>query len=413
MRLAYVCADPGIRLSGDNGSATHVRDFVGALVKQGVETTLFTAADADGMAQRLECEGVFFGGDPTLREIRRRITGEMRSNGSDVVRAGETFALLLNDALGDELSERRDRIDVVYERLSLWSYGALRFARRYGLPYIVEVNAPLAEQQEAYRDLDMVETARAIEGFVLENADLAIVTTEALVDYVHARGLSRQQIRIRPCGVDRSFLESDPGAVGKDPGTFTIGFVGTLKPWHGVDILLEAFARLHEMSPVYRLLIVGDGPLMGEVKSFCHEHGLDDVVSLTGLVPHSEVQGYLAQMDVGVAPYPPMDAFYFSPLKIWEYAAARVPIVASESGEIVDLFPHRSAALLHAPGKVGKIVKHIERLRKDPLLGPRLARRARVIAKEHTWDRLAGRFLTLANRVVAEHRGDTGAGEPE
>ena len=95
-----------------------------------------------------------------------------------------------------------------------------------------------------------------------------------------------------------------------------------------------------------------------------------------------------------------MERFYFSPLKIWEYAAGRVPIVASESGEIPRLFPHRQAALLHAPGKVRKIVKHVERLRRDPHLRERLARRARAVAKEHTWDRLAGRFHTLTERLL-------------
>jgi len=410
VRVAYVCADPGIRLSEDNGSATHVGQFARALAGHGSSVTLFAAAEDEAAAENLGIATVGFGADPDLGEIRRKLTAGLRRRDKSVVQAGEVFALLSNQPLEHELWSRRDEFDLVYERLSLWSYGALRFARSRGIPFVVEVNAPLAEQQEEYRDLDMVETAYAIEAFVLENADLALVTTEALVDYVHARGLSRHRVRVLPCGVDRSFLESTQTAKTADPDCFTLGFVGSLKPWHGVEILLQAFAGLRELSPVYRLLVVGDGPLMGQIHAYCETNGLDDAVSLVGAVPHSRVPYYLAQMDAGIAPYPPMSSFYFSPLKIWEYAAGRVPIVASASGEIPTLFPHRSAALLHEPGKVGKIVKHVERLRRDPQLGERLARRARAVAKEHTWDRLAGRFLTLADRLVVERQNGAGGG---
>ena len=73
-------------------------------------------------------------------------------------------------------------------------------------------------------------------------------------------------------------------------------------------------------------------------------------MTITGAVAHEAVPRYLAEMDVGVAPYPDLPTFYFSPLKIFEYAAARVPIVASAVGQIAEILVHRKSALLHPPG---------------------------------------------------------------
>src|SRR5262249_10564711 len=178
------------------------------------------------------------------------------------------------------------------------------------------------------------------------------------------------------------------------------GFLGSLKPWHGIDVLLDAFAELRRRSDAYRLLIVGDGPLRELVQARCARELERGVVTLAGAVPHDEVPALLARMDAGLAPYPSLPLFYFSPLKVFEYAAAGVPIVASASGQIAELLVHRQHALLHKPGSVGKIVKHVELLRTTPDLGTRLARRARrLIAAHHTWDRLAARVLSMAASV--------------
>jgi len=179
-----------------------------------------------------------------------------------------------------------------------------------------------------------------------------------------------------------------------------IGFLGSLKPWHGMHHLLRAFVRLHRRDQSYRLLIVGDGPLRPAVETTCRRTRVAGAVRITGNVGYAEIPRLLWQMDVGVAPYPSLPHFYFSPLKIYEYMAARVPIVASAAGQIAEILTHRQTALLHPPGSVGKMVEHIERLRADPGLRARLARRARRLqVKKFTWDRNAARVLAMVESV--------------
>lgn len=395
MRIAFVCADRGVDVCGTSGSSVHVRALAQALQQRGHAVTLYASSRGDRPLAELPIPTIDLSADPTLRELRDRIARAAREAGESPTRAAETYSLLVNQTLLHELTQRAAEIDLVYERLSLWSFAGLQFARRANVPFLLEVNAPLSLQQEQYRELDNAVTARAVEGWLLSGADGVVTTTPALIDYARERGASRGDIRVIPCGVDASLLERR--RTRRPDGTFVVGFVGSLKPWHGVEILLDAFLQLAFRSSQYRLLVVGEGPLLEPARDFCRQHGLLDSVTFTGSVPHESIGDWLNQMDVGVAPYPALETFYFSPLKVWEYAAAGVPIVASDSGELPHLFPHREAALLHTPGNIGKIVSHIERLRRTANLGERLARKARQVAKQHTWDRLAARLEAFAS----------------
>ena len=401
MRIAYVCADRGVAVDGNTGSSVHVREMARALVGRGHALEVFAASG--GRIVGPDVPVVDIGGDEVLGELRARTAKALRSSGREAARAAETYSLLLNQTLLASLTSSVP-FDLVYERHSLWSLAGLQYARREGIPFFLEVNAPLAEQQRAYRELEFEEAAGAVESIVLEGADRVFVTTSSLVDYAYARGASRSKIRVLPCGAASSLFARRSTPREPSDGDFVIGFLGTLKPWHGTDVLLDAFAILRDRRPGYRLLIVGDGPLREEIAKACRDRGFADAVTMPGGVGHADVGAYLAKMDVGVASYPELRAFYFSPLKVWEYAAASVPIVASASGELPALFPHKEAALLHPPGNARKLARHIERLRDNPDLAVRLARKAHRIARAHTWDRLAARVVRAAEPLVRARR---------
>jgi glycosyltransferase involved in cell wall biosynthesis len=115
-------------------------------------------------------------------------------------------------------------------------------------------------------------------------------------------------------------------------GPFTAGFLGTLKPWHDVATLVEAVARLRA-GPVAdaRLLVVGDGPERGALEARAAALGIADAVEFTGALAAPEVPDRLARMHAAAAPYRNGEPFYFSPLKLYEYMAARLPVVRAAS----------------------------------------------------------------------------------
>lgn len=404
MRIAYICADRGVHPGGCGGSSTHVRELVRALVDRGHDVTLIAAA-ADGAADAIPCRVIDLQADAAVAALRRLIQRSARAAGDSSRAPHEVQALLLNQAVSAALAEMNPPPDVVYERQSLWSTAGLDFASRKGIPHLLEVNAPLVDQQRDYRELELVAAAEAIENLLLAGSDRVLVTSNALTDYAHLHGASRRSVRVVPCGVAASMFTDPAAEKPHDPSRFVIGFVGSLKPWHGIDVLLRAFRKLHAADRCYRLLVVGDGPMHDEVDRYLRMHGLDAFSELAGSVDPADIPGQLARMDAGVAPYPSLPTFYFSPLKLWEYAAAGVPILASETGDLPRLFPHREAALLHPPGSASKLAAHIMQLRAQPDLGARLARRARQIARTHTWDRIAARVERVAQSALRERSG--------
>ncbi|TMA99330.1 MAG: glycosyltransferase family 4 protein [Deltaproteobacteria bacterium] len=387
MRIAYLSCDRGVSVSGSNGAATHIRELVNALVERGAEVKVLAArAATGGGAQALACEVIDVDTEAFLHRLRRGTARMEGAASAPRTRASEVHGLLLNQSVAEHLDALYARwpFDLIFERYSLWSYAGLRFARRRGLPFLLEVNAPLVAQQEEYRALFNGATAQALEELLLAGADRVIVPSGVLAAYVAERGGRPRRVRVIPCGVNRAIFFPTWRPIQARDGAheFVVGFLGSLKQWHGVEILLEAFRQLRERSPAYRF------------------------ITITGEVPLRDVPRWLERMDVGLAPYPPLPLFYFSPLKVLEYAASGVPFVASASGQIAEIFAHETSAMLHAPGNVAEVVEHVERLRASPELRMRLARAARrAVKKVYTWDRHAAHLLAIAETARRRYAG--------
>jgi len=406
LHIAYVSTDRGIPVPGTKGGSTHVRELVNALAGRGARVDVLTTRATDGARPRgldAEVTDVFDGFSRGIRDQIRRIAPGV----SGEVIAGETTGLLVNHELYLRLHalHARRRIDAIYERYALWGYGGLRFARDAGLPFLLEVNAPLRLEQAQYRALRNAVVAEALEAELFHCADRVLVPSEALRGYVIARGGRPGRVRVVPNAADPAFFRPPPStSAARSP--FVIGFVGSLKPWHGIEDLLRAFVRLRRQSSDYRLLIVGDGPLRSVIEQTQRRAGLGDAIRVTGSVAYEEVRRLLWEMDVAVAPYPRLAGFYFSPLKIYEYMAAGRPIVASAIGQVAEVLTHRRTALLHPPGSVRKLVEHVEELRRRPRLRERLGREARRLAvKRFTWDRNAARVLAMVE-TIRRHASD-------
>jgi glycosyltransferase involved in cell wall biosynthesis len=111
-------------------------------------------------------------------------------------------------------------------------------------------------------------------------------------------------------------------------------------------------------------------------------------------------------MDAGLAPYPEGAPFYFSPLKVFEYQAAGLPVVAGRIGQLGGLIDHGTNGLLCPPGDAPALAQALDRLAGDPALRARLGRAGReTVLRDHTWEGVARQILELAEEPAVESAG--------
>ncbi len=414
MKIAYLSADFGVPIFGYKGASVHVREMVTALSQAGHAVTILSPAidnpspipnveffpiplaaeDLQRLNQLKEVEA--------LLNVQTRIRQELRN-------------LIYNLRLHANASEylRRKKVDFVYERYALFGYAGIRLAKELGAPHLLEVNAPLAYEQERTRGLEMKELARETERRIFRDSDHVFVVSQHLQELVASCGVPENRIDILPNGVDpRRFapqsadgkrVRAQLGLEGKQ----IIGFVGSLKPWHGTETLLAAFRDVHPAALQAHLLIVGDGPGREQLEKTVHANGLNQVVTFTGNVPYDEVPDYLAAVDIAVAPYTPNEQFYYSPIKIFEYMAMAKPVVAGRIGQVEEILRDGATGLLFEPGNLPQLTAALLKLLHDASLCRRMGEQARAwVVRERAWDNNALRVIEIASQLTKKRKAE-------
>lgn len=402
MRILYLCFDPSIDLAAETGGAVHVRAMIRALANLGHEI-----AALGGCVSRPEWVECQTGAKVTSCGISRvnRFLGRAIRKGNKILRQPprrfpDAVRLLHNATFLRKAAKlaRRFSPDFVYERYSLWGIAGLTLARRYQLPLALEVNAPLVYEQQRYRQkLTWPRLARWMECRIWNRADPVMVVSEPLRKLlIEEAAVAPGRIRVLPNAVDAKWFAANRNATRADSQKgqeFVLGFVGSFKAWHGADFLLSVFEDFHKREPSSRLLLIGDGPLKDGLQERTYKSGLGKAVTFTGIIPHEEIRDYLATVDVALAPYPALENFYYSPLKLFEYMAAGRAVVASSTGQVAQIIRHRVNGLLYEPGDRAGLLKCLCELRNDPALGEELGRNARKASEEFTWERNAARVI--------------------
>lgn len=412
MRILYVSMDPGVHLNLPGGGAIHIRGFVRALAELGHEVLLLTSSSGVAATEngvRIRQAPLAAWNQVLGRAIRRANTvlGRPGREHPDLVRIlhNVTFRKAVDGCV------RSFEPDLIYERYSLWGVCCASIAARSGVPYALEVNAPLAYEQERYRGLSVPALARLTERRLWRRPDLLVAVSEGLRPHLERAGVLPRRTLVVPNGVDPALFHPavDGGAVRNRlglSGKFVIGCSGTFKPWHGMDLLLDAFGEVHREYPAAHLLLVGDGPLRRRLEEGCTA-GRAGAVTFTGSVPHDEMPAYLAAMDVAVAPYPRLEEQYYSPLKLFEYMATGRPVVASRSGQAAQILTDGVTALLFEAGDRKGLVDCIRRLRNDTALRELLGRNAAQACRAFTWRNNAARVLQRLDQLCGRPERNT------
>jgi glycosyltransferase involved in cell wall biosynthesis len=301
--------------------------------------------------------------------------------------------------------------DILYERMGWFGYGAGLAARRTGIPLVLEVNngdltteldrlgvAPKGIQRRLAIELMRRAVFRAshyvasghghrqrfIEFWGVEPE--RVTTVENGSELVHL--LMRDQLRAFGPAEDHK-------------SRVTIVYVGAFEPWHGVTVLLDAMPHIIASAPGVRLKLLGSGTLRSEIAQQITAMGLESHVEMMGQVDIHQVAERLKHADIGVAPY--CGWMEYSGLKLFDYKAAALGIVASgENGHPATLC-HEQTAIIVPPCNEGALAAAILRLIIDVELRRKLGREARLEAERvHSWRHTAEQLERVFLEVLQE-----------
>lgn len=296
--------------------------------------------------------------------------------------------------------------DLIYARSAWLAFPNARLARLARVPTALEVNAVFSREKADRDELAFPGLTRRFERDQFLAASRILPVSAELADQIAEFGIPRERIRVTPNAVDLDLfrpVERRPA----DDGRFAVGAVNSFRPYHGMATLLRAAALLRPRLPGLRLILVGGTHQFEEMRALAAELGLADVAEFAGVVDHARVPELLARCDVAAAPYEGESNTYNCPMKLFEYAAMKIPIVASRWGDIPNHLEDGRTACLHAPGDAADLADALERVARDPEAARRRAEAAFAVAERNTWRGIARRVLEDAGVAPPADGGDS------
>ena len=301
--------------------------------------------------------------------------------------------------------------DLVQERYSLYNVGVAMACRKLNLPYILFFDA------DQLMELDYL--GEPITGLLRRRATQILrynlrvargvicVSDQSKVHLINHWKIPEKKIAVFPNAVDVERFKPDPRARLRTRASLGIEtnpiilFVGNFYKWHDLVTLLKAFREVVVSHPETRLVLVGDGPERQVMMQLTTELGLSESVIFTGLVNHEDIPGLINSADIAVAPIPLLETeLWLSPMKIYEYMASGVAVVATASGQVMEVIRNGVNGWLVSPGDQSGMAKSIIYLIENPDLRLKLGEQARQDAiTRHSWikyiERLENFYIDL------------------
>ena len=388
------------RIRADDGQAVHVRELIGALRSLG--HTVHECAlvpKTDPASARAAA--------PTANEAPRPAGLWQRL--SLPRRAVEVLEILYNHKGRAMLraAARTLRPHFVYERHALHCRSGLDVARELGVPLLLEVNSPMVDEMQKLGSLRFPARARATEREVLAGADAVLAVTQVLADQLVLAGARAERVHVigngavpERYGPDTKHAAAAVRARWQLPaGAFALGFVGYMRPWHRLDLVLEAMAR-PALGPLV-LVLMGQGPALAPLLAAAAGRGLQDRVRALGEVPAGLLPAHVMACDGALIPA--INA-YASPLKLFDSLAAGVPTLAPDQPNLRETIIAGDNGLLFRPGDVEDLVAKLRQLVLDRGFAQRLGARGldSLLARRWTWAGNAERVLAVYEALRQE-----------
>ena len=292
--------------------------------------------------------------------------------------------------------------DLIYERSEYLQDRGVAIIKKHRIKYFLEINAPFAEEMKGFEGYSFWHRlAHKKEQNKNDNADQIFVVSSALKTFIeNTYQVPSSKIFVQPNCINFDNVLIDENRISEIKinyqleGKKVIGFVGSIFPHHGVDILIDAFAIVERDFPNALLLIVGDGSILAALKERVKSNGIESKVCFAGKHDHKAVFNFIAAMDICVMA---KSNWYGSPIKIFEYGAMHKPIIAPNTGPVKDVMQNNVNGLVVDMNKE-KMAEAIANLLKNDDFGKSISDKFYAdIAQHYTWEMAAQNILKKVN----------------
>lgn len=351
MHVGYVNQDPGVSPGRRKGAAAHVAALQAALRSVGCTVTAIESKDDLGVERAL-----------------------------DGAHASQAF-------------------DVLYERHALGACGAARFARRSGVPLLLEVNSPLFDEAREHRAFEPGPSDVERQRLTFDSASWLLAVSNSVANYLLRHGARPERVRVTPNAVDTQLfhpLVERPSGLALPSASCIVGFHGRLRPWHNLGLLTRAVQRVVASGRAAHVLAVGEGDFARELGVL----GRAGWTHVPWLAPEA-LAGHVACFDVLPLTYASGRDCYFSPLKLFEAMACGVAPLVPDLGELPALVDDGRCGAVYAAGDEQALAAQLAHWIDAPAERRRVGARAAAKAATRSWRDVALEVLACAAEASA------------
>lgn len=369
------------RIASKDGQYVHVEELTNALDELGHELH-FVAPQVN--------ENADFGGDGGFVSKLKKALPKALYETLELSYSAWVFIKLVVAIL-------KFKPEVIYERYNLYQPAGVIAAKLFKIPLLLEINAPLVEERAKYSGLALQGFAKKIEDFTWRGATHCLPVTDVLADYMREANIPESRITVIHNGVRQQFIdEMMQHDINVNKQEIVIGFTGFIHPWHGMDKALEAIAE-HKELPL-RLICVGDGNILPDLRQQAETLGISEKVEFKGLVTRDKVLDFVKEFDIALQPDV---TAYASPLKMFEYMAVGALIVAPKTPNIQEILSDNTALFFEKGDKADFKKALTNAITSYKVLDcKRRAVKQSILDKQFVWQENARKVVELAEALV-------------
>lgn len=279
-----------------------------------------------------------------------------------------------------------------------------------GAKVVLDLHDPMPElmmtifgQPEGSKSVRLLER---LEKWSIARADLVVTVNIACKRIFSTRSCRAEKIAVvmnAPDGQIFPFRATGPEALRKttDKKPFVIMYHGSLVERNGLDVAIDALARVREAVPTAELHIFGvNSPFLERMMETAKNKNLQESVRFFGPRRLEKLVTEIEKCDLGVIPNH-RNAFteINTPTRIFEYLALGKPVIAPSTPGIQDYFSNESL-LFFEPGDAGDLARQIEYAFSHPREAQETVRKAQQVFLAHTWDRERETLLSRVSEIL-------------